>query len=144
MTVTVAIASLISGLVFGIGLIMSGMGNPAKVQNFLDFLNWDPSLAFVMGGAIGIGFPAFAWAKMRQKRQQSSLLGQTIELPVTTAIDARLLAGAALFGVGWGLAGFCPAPAIMSLTTLQAPVWLFVAAMLLGMALHALWSKHSH
>lgn len=141
MTVTVAIASLLSGLLFGIGLILSGMGNPAKVQNFLDFLNWDPSLAFVMGGAIGVGLPAFTWAKMRQKHQQLSLWGQAIQLPTTTAIDAKLLAGAALFGIGWGLAGFCPAPAIMSLTTLQTPVWLFVAAMLLGMALHAMWSK---
>ena len=98
-----AIASLIAGLVFGLGLILSGMGNPAKVQNFLDFFGaWDPSLAFVMGGAILVGLVAFTWARKRK----TSLLGDPMQLPSSTAVDRRLLTGAALFGIGWGLAGF--------------------------------------
>ena len=100
-----AIASLLAGLIFGLGLILSGMGNPAKVQNFLDFFGaWDPSLAFVMGGAILVGLVAFTWARKRK----TSLLGDPMQLPSSTAVDKRLLTGAALFGIGWGLAGFCP------------------------------------
>ena len=107
-----AIASLIAGLIFGVGLILSGMGNPAKVQNFLDFFGaWDPSLAFVMGGAILVGLVAFTWARKRK----TSLLGDPMQLPSSTAVDNRLLTGAALFGIGWGLAGFCPGPAVMTL-----------------------------
>ena len=130
------IAALLSGLVFGLGLILSGMGNPAKVQNFLDFFGqWDPSLALVMGGAIAVGLIAFRWAK----RRKTALLGDAIQLPASTVIDRQLLTGSALFGIGWGLAGFCPGPAIMNLSTLTPQVWLFVTAMLAGMWAQYLW-----
>jgi uncharacterized membrane protein YedE/YeeE len=136
-----AIAALLAGLVFGLGLILSGMGNPAKVQNFLDiFGHWDPSLGLVMGGAIAVGLVAFAWAKKRK----TSLLGTPMQLPTASVIDAKLLTGAALFGVGWGLAGFCPGPAVMNLATGRGEVLLFVVAMLVGMlAQHALARKSS-
>ncbi|WP_303230057.1 YeeE/YedE family protein [Comamonas kerstersii] len=128
----IAIAALIAGLVFGLGLILSGMGNPAKVQNFLDiFGTWDPSLGLVMGGAIAVGLVAFTWAK----RRKTSALGEPMQLPTATVVDRKLLTGAAMFGAGWGLAGFCPGPAVMNLATLQMEVWLFVAAMLAGMVL---------
>jgi uncharacterized membrane protein YedE/YeeE len=139
-----SVLALGAGLLFGLGLILSGMGNPAKVQNFLDVLGlWDPSLGLVMGGAIAVGLPAFAWAKGRAARQQTALLGEPMQLPDNTRIDGRLLSGAALFGAGWGLAGFCPGPALMNLSTLQPEVWLFVAAMLAGMALQHLWDQRS-
>lgn len=132
-----SITALLSGLVFGLGLLLSGMGNPAKVQNFLDFSGqWDPSLALVMGGAIAIGLLAFTWAKTRSK----ALLGDLMQLPASQSIDKRLITGSAMFGVGWGLAGFCPGPALMNLTTLQPEVWLFVAAMLVGMLAQHIWS----
>ncbi len=134
----IALSAWLAGLVFGLGLILSGMGNPAKVQNFLDFFGtWDPSLAFVMGGAIGVGLIAFAWAK----RRSVSLLGEPMQLPTATAVDRKLLTGAAMFGAGWGLAGFCPGPALMNLATLQPEVWLFVAAMLVGMVLQHIGAK---
>ena len=99
----IAIAALIAGLVFGLGLILSGMGNPAKVQNFLDiFGTWDPSLGLVMGGAIAVGLIAFTWAK----RRKTSVLGEPMQLPTATVVDRKLLTGAAMFGAGWGLAGF--------------------------------------
>ena len=126
----------LSGLIFGLGLLASGMGNPAKVQNFLDvFGRWDPSLGLVMGGAIAIGLLAFTWARKRN----TSLLGEPMQLPTSTAIDKRLLGGAALFGIGWGLAGFCPGPAVMNLLAGHAPVWWFVAAMVVGMLLQHAW-----
>ncbi len=132
------IAALLGGIVFGLGLLLSGMGNPAKVQNFLDLAgHWDPSLALVMGGAVGLALPVFAWAR----RQRRPLLGGPMQLPMATQIDGRLLAGSALFGIGWGLAGFCPGPALMNLATGHAEVWLFVAAMLAGMGLHALLER---
>ena len=128
-----SITALFAGLVFGLGLILSGMGNPTKVQNFLDFFGtWDPSLGFVMGGAIGVGLIAFTWAKHRK----TALLGNAMQLPSSSIIDRKLILGSAMFGVGWGLAGFCPGPALMNLATLQPEVWLFVAAMLAGMWLH--------
>lgn len=133
-----ALFALIAGLVFGLGLILSGMGDPAKVQNFLDvFGTWDPSLALVMGGAIAVGLVAFTWAKKRK----TSLLGEAMQLPTSTTIDAKLLTGAAMFGVGWGLAGFCPGPAVMNLVSGHAEVLLFVAAMLVGMWLQHWWAK---
>jgi len=132
-----SITALLSGLVFGLGLLLSGMGNPAKVQNFLDFSGqWDPSLALVMGGAIAIGLLAFTWAKTRSK----ALLGDLMQLPASQSIDKRLITGSAMFGVGWGLAGFCPGPALMNLATLQPEVWLFVAAMLVGMLAQHIWA----
>ena len=133
-----AIIALLIGLIFGLGLILSGMGNPAKVQNFLDiFGHWDPSLGLVMGGAIAAAMPVFLWAR----RRKQALLGAPMQLPTASAIDARLLTGAALFGIGWGLAGFCPGPAIMNLATLNGEVWLFVAAMLAGMGLQHLMDR---
>lgn len=134
------VTALLAGLVFGLGLILSGMGSPAKVQNFLDiFGTWDPSLALVMGGAIAVGLLAFTWAK----RRSTSVLGEPMQLPTPSAIDRRLLTGAALFGAGWGLAGFCPGPAVMNLSILQPEVWLFVAAMLVGMLLQHGWERRS-
>lgn len=134
-----ALVALIAGLVFGLGLLLSGMGNPAKVQNFLDiFGGWDPSLGLVMGGAIAVGLVAFTWAKKRK----TALLGEPMQLPTSTVVDAKLLTGAALFGVGWGLAGFCPGPAVMNLVTGHAEVWWFVAAMLAGMGLQHLWVRY--
>ncbi len=130
--------ALLAGLVFGLGLILSGMGNPAKVQSFLDLFGaWDPSLAFVMAGAIAVGLLAFTWAKKRTH----ALLGDPMQLPAPHRIDAPLLTGAALFGTGWGLAGFCPGPAVMNLATLTPEVWLFVAAMLMGMGLYGVWAR---
>ena len=130
--------AFIAGLVFGLGLILSGMGDPAKVQNFLDVFGlWDPSLGLVMAGAIAVGLVAFTWAKKRS----TSLLGEPMQLPTSSAVDAKLLTGAALFGVGWGLAGFCPGPALMNLSTGQGEVWLFVAAMLVGMLAQHAWAK---
>ena len=135
----IAIAALIAGLVFGLGLILSGMGNPAKVQNFLDiFGTWDPSLGLVMGGAIAVGLVAFTWAK----RRKTSALGEPMQLPTATVVDRKLLTGAAMFGAGWGLAGVCPGPAVMNLATLQMEVWLFVAAMLAGMVLQHVTAKN--
>lgn len=135
-----AVVALAAGLVFGLGLTLSGMGSPAKVQNFLDFFgHWDPSLGLVMGGAIAVGLVAFTWAKKRE----TSLLGEPMQLPKASVIDARLLGGAALFGIGWGLAGFCPAPALMNLVTGQWEVWLFVLAMLAGMLVQHAWARRA-
>lgn len=121
-----------SGLLFGFGLLLAGMANPAKVQAFLDLAGaWDPSLMLVMGGAIAIAAPAFAWAK----RHQRTLLGASLELPQARHLDRRLLLGAALFGAGWGMAGICPGPALVLLA--QGKALIFVLAMLAGMGLHA-------
>ena len=123
----------ISGLIFGIGLIASGMTDPAKVKGFLDLAGaWDPSLGLVMGGAIAVGVGAFALAK----RRKSSWTGERIELSTSTVIDARLIGGGVLFGVGWGVAGYCPGPALVALGGGSASAGLFVLAMLAGMALH--------
>lgn len=120
------------GLIFGVGLILSGMTNPAKVIGFLDlFGQWDPSLAFVMGGAILVGLFAFAIAKKRT----TNFLGGTMQLPKGTQIDKRLVIGSLVFGAGWGLAGFCPGPALVSLASGYEKAALFVVAMLLGMLL---------
>jgi len=122
------------GLLFGIGLLVSGMANPAKVLGFLDLAgNWDPSLAFVMAGAIAVAAPAFWLAR----RRASSLAGAPIQLPTSRRIDGRLVGGALLFGAGWGLAGFCPGPALVAAGSGQPRAWLFVAAMLAGMAIYA-------
>lgn len=124
------VSALIVGLLFGIGLIVAGMTNPAKVQGFLDLAgNWDPSLAFVMGGAILVGLVAFRFAGKRER----SLLGEAMRLPTATQIDRRLVLGGLAFGAGWGLAGFCPGPALASLTTGGSKALLFSGAMLAGM-----------
>ncbi|MGH8785160.1 MAG: DUF6691 family protein [Cupriavidus necator] len=125
--------SLLAGLVFGIGLILSGMANPAKVLGFLDLAGaWDPSLAFVMAGAILVGVVAFALARRRQR----SWLGLPMQWPALAAVTPRLVLGSAAFGVGWGLAGFCPGPALVALGAGYAKAWGFVGAMLAGMALY--------
>jgi uncharacterized membrane protein YedE/YeeE len=121
-----------SGLIFGIGLIVSGMTNPAKVLGFLDLAGaWDPSLAFVMLGAILVGLFAFRFASQREK----SLLGEVMRMPSATQIDRRLILGGVTFGIGWGLAGFCPGPAIASLAAGGVKPLVFVLAMLAGMAI---------
>ena len=125
--------ALFSGLVFGLGLIAGGMTDPAKVKGFLDLIGpWDPSLAFVMGGAIAVGVFAFAAAQRRTR----SWTGDAMELPASTVIDRRLIGGGVLFGIGWGIAGFCPGPALVALGSGLAPAGVFVAAMLVGMVLH--------
>ncbi|MYN10389.1 YeeE/YedE family protein [Pseudoduganella aquatica] len=127
--------ALLVGLLFGIGLIVSGMTNPAKVTGFLDLAGrWDPSLAFVMGGAIGVGLVAFRLAGKRSK----SLLDQPMRLPTASMIDRRLVIGSLAFGVGWGLAGYCPGPALASLASGGAKPLIFTAAMLAGMAIFEL------
>lgn len=118
------------GLVFGLGLIFSGMTDPAKVLGFLDLAGlWDPSLAFVMGGAILVGVFAFAVAR----RRRTSMLGAAMHLPTARHIDRRLVLGSLAFGVGWGLAGMCPGPAIVSLGAGEPKAVVFVLAMLAGM-----------
>jgi uncharacterized membrane protein YedE/YeeE len=129
-----ASSALVSGLVFGPGLAVSGMMNPAKVVGFLDVAgDWDPTLAFVMVGALLVAVPAYRFIPKRGR----PVLQEEFSLPKKKAIDAPLLGGSALFGVGWGLVGFCPGPAIAALGTGLLPVFAFVAAMLAGMALHA-------
>ena len=127
--------ALLAGLLFGLGLILSGMTNPAKVLGFLDLAgNWDPSLAFVMGGALLVGSLVFPFATKRPK----SILGEALRLPTATRIDRRLMLGGLTFGVGWGLAGYCPGPALASLAQGGTKPLLFFAAMLVGMALFEL------
>ena len=124
------LASLLAGLVFGIGLIVSGMANPAKVLDFLDLAgSWDPSLAFVMAGAIGVGLVPFAFAK----RRTLSFLGTEMALPQARHVDRRLVGGGLLFGIGWGIAGFCPGPALVALGMGETKAVVFVVAMLVGM-----------
>ena len=125
-----ALFSLLTGLIFGIGLIISGMVNPAKVLGFLDLAGrWDPSLALVMVGAIAVGVVGFALAS----RRRATLLGTPMLLPATRVIDRRLVLGSLAFGIGWGLAGFCPGPALVALGAGHAKALAFVAAMIAGM-----------
>ena len=136
------IVALFAGALFGVGLAVSGMTNPAKIIGFLDVAGeWDPTLMFVMGGALLVTIPAFrlilGWGR--------PLLAEGFALPTKTALDGRLLGGAALFGVGWGLSGFCPGPAVVALVTGLLPVFAFVAAMVGGMAIYAWifeWPRH--
>ena len=124
--------ALIAGLIFGLGLIVSGMSDPSKVLGFLDLAGaWDPSLAFVMGGAIAVGTIAFSLAA----RRRDSLLGDVMRIPTATDIDTRLVLGGLLFGVGWGLAGYCPGPALTGLLTGGLKPTIFIIAMLAGMAI---------
>ena len=129
------VVAFVAGLTFAIGLGISGMTQPAKVIAFLDVAgSWDPSLAFVMLGAIGVHL-VFA---RRVQSGGAPRFASAFLLPLTTEIDRRLMLGAALFGVGWGIAGFCPGPAIVSVVTLAPTAIAFVAAMLVGMAAYAL------
>lgn len=123
------------GLLFGWGLLLSGMTDPGKVQGFLDLAGaWDPSLAFVMGGAIAVGVFAFALAK----RRTTTFLGGVLQMPTSRDIDRPLVVGSLLFGAGWGLAGFCPGPGIVAMAAGEAKAAVFVVAMLAGMLAYKL------
>ena len=123
--------SLLAGLVFGIGLVVSGMADPAKVIGFLDLAGrWNPSLAFVMAGAIAVGVIAFAFARRRTR----SFLNTAMALPSNSAVDRRLVLGSLVFGVGWGIAGFCPGPGLVALGMGESKALIFVVAMVAGMA----------
>jgi uncharacterized protein len=127
-----ALVALVSGLVFGAGLFISGMTNPAKVLGFLDVAGtWDPSLAFVMGGALAVNAVAYAATRGRAR----PLVAERFALPTLQDVDGELVTGAVLFGVGWGLVGLCPGPALASLLRGELPVYGFVGAMALGMVL---------
>lgn len=129
------------GLLFGLGLILSGMSNPGKVLGFLDLAgNWDPSLAFVMGGAILVGLVAFQVARKRSQ----TFLGGALKLPSRTDIDKRLVLGSLAFGVGWGLAGFCPGPALVSLGSGQIKGVIFAIAMVAGMGIYELFNRKAN
>jgi uncharacterized membrane protein YedE/YeeE len=131
------IIEFLVGLLFGLGLLLSGMADPAKVLGFLDlFGSWDPSLAFVMAGAIAVGVFAFALAK----RRTTSFFGDAMHLPKATQIDRRLVLGSLVFGAGWGLAGFCPGPALVSMASGEFKAAIFVAAMVVGMLMHG-WAE---
>lgn len=131
------LASLLAGLVFGLGLILAGMTDPAKVRGFLDLSgSWDPSLALVMGGAIAVAAPLFWWLERRGR----SFDGHRLTLPPRSGITAPLIVGGLLFGAGWGLAGYCPGPALVALGEGRGDALLFVPAMLVGMALADAWS----
>lgn len=129
------LAQFVIGLLFGLGLMLAGMSDPAKVLNFLDLAaipagGWDPSLAFVMLGAIAVTFTGYRWVL----RQGAPLFDTRFHLPEAKELEPRLWQGAAIFGLGWGLAGFCPGPALTALTTGGAAAWIFLAAMFSGMA----------
>lgn len=123
----------LSGLLFGLGLIISGMINPAKVIGFLDITgNWDPSLLLVMGAGLAVTTPAFHFIL----KTGQPLFSTAFFLPVRTDIDGKLIAGAALFGIGWGMAGLCPGPALTAITSLNSSIVIFVVAMIAGMVLY--------
>jgi len=133
-----ALIAAVAGLVFGLGLIVSGMVNPAKVLGFLDLAGaWDPSLALVMAGAIAVGLPAFLLAR----RRRESLLGLPMHLPTDSRIDRRLVIGSLLFGIGWGLAGLCPGPAVVVLGLGNLKAVAFFVAMLAGMGVFELLER---
>jgi uncharacterized protein len=127
-----------TGLIFGLGLLVSGMANPAKVLGFLDLAGeWDPSLALVMGGAVAVGTVAFAFAGRRSR----TLLGEPLRLPERRDIDAPLVLGSLGFGVGWGLVGFCPGPALVAMGAGELKALVFVLAMVAGMGVYELIEK---
>ncbi len=135
-----ALSALLAGLIFGLGLIVSGMADPAKVLGFLDLAGaWDPSLALVMAGAVAVGLVAFTIARGRQ----FSLLGAPMQLPQRGPVDRRLVLGSLLFGVGWGVAGFCPGPALVALGMGECKAAVFVAAMLAGMGIFELVERRA-
>ena len=130
--------ALLSGLLFGFGLLISGMANPAKVLGFLDLAGaWDPSLALVMAGAIAVAFLPLQWVQ----RRGITLRGEQAQLPTSRQIDRRLVIGSLLFGAGWGVAGFCPGPALVAASALIPQALLMVAAMLLGMWLFTRYDR---
>ena len=134
-----SIASFVCGLVFGLGLLISGMTEPAKVLGFLDIFGaWDATLAFVMAGAVAVSSVGFILAR----RRSAPLFASSFAWPTRRDIDAPLVVGSALFGVGWGLCGICPGPALVDLAGLSAPIIVFVAAMLLGMFGYELWQRN--
>jgi hypothetical protein len=136
-----AIVAFVCGLVFGAGLIISQMSNPAKVIGFLDITgNWDPSLALVMGGAVAV----FGVLYRLALRQGTPLLAPRFMLPEKKSLDAPLMVGALIFGVGWGLGGFCPGPAIVSAAFGDTRVWAFVAAMIGGMLVYRIGLRRTH
>ena len=126
----------VAGLVFGLGLLISGMASPEKVLGFLDLAGpWDPSLALVMGGAIAVGLLGFALVRKRS----TSVLGEPMQMPTRKDIDAPLVVGASLFGIGWGLAGYCPGPALVGVTAGIPSALIFTVAMLAGMIAVGWW-----
>ena len=134
------VTAFLAGLVFGLGLIISGMADPSKVIGFLDLAgNWDPSLAFVMGGAIIVASIAYRFARP----DAHSWLGAPLRLPTATHIDRRLVLGSMIFGIGWGLAGYCPGPAIASLSRGATQPWIFVLAMLAGMGVYEILNRRT-
>jgi uncharacterized membrane protein YedE/YeeE len=133
------LANLIAGLIFGAGLLLSGMANPAKVLNFLDIAGqWDPSLAFVMGGAVVVTAIGYRLVF----RRGTPMLDETFHLPTARQIDGKLIIGATIFGIGWGLVGLCPGPALVSLLLASPAIFAFVPAMLIGVII-ASWLKRS-
>ncbi|UVC09714.1 YeeE/YedE family protein [Rhizobium sp. TH2] len=127
------LSALLIGAVFGIGIAISGMGNPAKVQNFFDLAGtWDPSLAFVMAGALAAALPGYA---LIFRRRQKPVLELAFSLPTRSTIDARLVGGSAVFGIGWGIVGFCPGGAIPVIGLVDNSIFIFLAAMITGMLL---------
>ncbi|WP_043970582.1 MULTISPECIES: YeeE/YedE family protein [Acinetobacter] len=130
--------AFIFGSIFALGLLISGMSNPEKVLSFLDIFGaWDISLMFVMIGAIAVAFIPF----QRALRNPKTLSGETISFPSNHQIDKKLIIGAILFGIGWGISGICPAPAMTLIGLGYSEVWYFISAMLIGMLIHRLWSK---
>jgi hypothetical protein len=125
------VSAFLWGLIFGLGLGLAGMTQPGKILGFLDIGgNWDPSLMLVMGGAVGLTFILFP----RILRRGRPVLGDRFDLPVRKCVDGRLVGGAGIFGIGWGLSGYCPGPVVVSLVTADAGVWVFVACMFGGLA----------
>jgi len=132
------LTAFVAGLLFGLGLLLAGMADPAKVLAFLDLAGaWDPSLAFVMGGGIAVGLFAFALAKRRTR----SFLDGAMQLPKATQIDRRLVLGSLTFGIGWGLAGFCPGPGLVSMASGEVKGVVFVVAMVAGMLVFELLER---
>lgn len=138
----IKLTAFFAGLIFGLGLLLAGMANPAKVLAFLDVAGaWDPSLALVMGGAIAVAVIPLNWAR----KNKQSLLGARMQLPVKRELDARLIGGSLVFGIGWGIAGICPGPAVAILLTGRWQIIIFVLAMLTGMYFFsALESRRTH
>jgi uncharacterized membrane protein YedE/YeeE len=135
------VIEFVLGLTFGLGLLISGMTDPGKVQGFLDLAGlWDPSLAFVMGGGVMVGLLGFGWAK----KQALSLSGAPFQWPEMTLIDRPLVLGSLMFGLGWGLAGFCPGPALVSMASGNDKALVFVLAMVAGMVIYERFKKRDN